>query len=240
MKLRWITFLQRFTFTILHKPGQANKVADALSRKRETLAYVRIQIPEINDMKKDYITDEDFGPIWNEVQNGTPFQGFSLKNGFIFTYHRLCVPKSAMQMKIIRELHGNNLGGHVGMNKTYQLVEERFFWPGLRCEVKKFVKHCLSCQRTKSGAPSQGLYLPFPIPARPWEDVSLDFITGLPRSPTGRDAICVVVDRFSRMAHFIPCKKTDDAALIADLFMNEIVRLHGLPTSIVSDRIQNS
>lgn len=236
MHLRWIAFLQRFTFTILHKPGQANKVADALSRKGETLSYVRVQIPEIDDIKKNYIDDEDFGQIWSEIQSGGQFQGFSLKNGFIFADHRLCIPKGTLRLKLIRELHCNNLGGHAGMNKTFHLLEERFFWPGLRQELKKFVKRCLSCQRTKSGPPTQGLYTPLPIPSRPWEDISLDFITGLPRSPAGKDAICVVIDRFSRMAHFLPCKKTDDASRIAELFIKEIVRLHRLPTSIVSDR----
>lgn len=167
---------------------------------------------------------------------GTPFQGFQLKDGFIFTDYRLCIPKSLLRLKLIREVHGNNMGGHVGITKTTQLLEEHFFLPGLHKEVKKFFKSCPVCQRIKTGAPSQGLYMPLPIPSRPWEDLSLDFITGLPRSTVGKDAICVVVDRFSRMAHFIPCKKSDNASRVDELFMKEIVRLHGFPLSMVSDR----
>eukprot|EP00257_Ricinus_communis_P023189 XP_015583107.1 uncharacterized protein LOC107262331 [Ricinus communis] len=90
------------------------------------------------------------------------------------------------------------------------------------------VERCATCQKAK-GHFKRGLYTPLLIPDRPWDSVSMDFIVGLPRTQRGRDSIMVVVDRFSKMAHFVACNKIDDAVRVAELYFKEIVKLHGIP-----------
>ena len=92
------------------------------------------------------------------------------------------------------------------------------------------------CKKPKSRLMPHGLYLPLPIPNSPWTHISMDFVLGLPHSKRGKDSIFVIVDRFSKMAHFVPCAKCDDATHVANLFFDNIVRLHGVPLNIVSDR----
>jgi len=106
----------------------------------------------------------------------------------------------------------------------------------MRRDVERYVARCTTCQKVKSHLNPHGLYMPLPVLNAPWEDISMDFVLGLLKIKKGRDSIFVVVDTFSKMAHFIPCHKSDDATHIADLFFREIIRLHGVPNTIVSDR----
>jgi hypothetical protein len=103
-------------------------------------------------------------------------------------------------------------------------------------DIKLFVKRCQVCQAAKGTDTNQGLYTPLPIPTAPWRDISMDFVVGLPTTRKKNDSIFVVVDRFSKMAIFSACKTTINARKVAELFFSEVVRHHGLPSSIVSDR----
>ena len=105
----------------------------------------------------------------------------------------------------------------------------------MKRDVERFCGKCVTCRQANSKVQPYGLSTPLPIPSAPWTDVLMDFVLGLPRSRQGQDSIFVVVDRFSKMTHFIPCHKKDYASNIADLFFREIVKLHGMPRTNVSD-----
>ena len=106
----------------------------------------------------------------------------------------------------------------------------------MRIDVTKYCANCITCLQAKSKVHPHGLYTPLSVPLSPWVDISMDFVLGLPRTRRGNDSIYVVVDRFSKMAHFILCHKTDDASHVVNLFFREVVRLHSMPKTIVSDR----
>ncbi|OMO50706.1 reverse transcriptase [Corchorus capsularis] len=152
--------------------------------------------------------------------------------GFLFKESRLSVPSCSLRIMLMKESHEGGLMGHFGVDRTYDILHEHFFWPKMRHDVGKYVASCIVCLQDKSTSKPHGLYTPLPIPHEPWTHISMDFVIGLPRSMRGKDSIFVVVDRFSKMAHFIECTKTDDAINVANLFFKEIVRLHGMPRTI--------
>ena len=103
-----------------------------------------------------------------------------------------------MRENIIQEKHNGSLSGHFGINKTLELVQRYYFWPKLARDVQRYVEQCGICQRAKGGSRNEGLDQPLPIPNRPWECVSMDFVVGLPKIKLGMDSIYVVVDKFSK------------------------------------------
>jgi len=139
----------------------------------------------------------------------------------------------------ITELHGRGLAGHFGHDRTFATVADRFYWPRMRRDAHTMVDRCRVCQINKGIEQPAGLYTPLPIPDRPWQHLSMDFVLGFPRTLRQYDSIMVVVDRFSKMAHFLPCHKNYDASRVATLFLQEVIRLHGIPVSIVSDRMSS-
>ena len=228
----WISYLQQFIFSIKHQSGKTNKVANALSRRHGMLTAMHTRVPGFSTFADFYPSDSFFGSIFYDTSNGVRGD-YTIHDGYLFRDLRLCVADCSLRLQIVSELHNE---GHVGRDQTLQLVTASYFWPCLRRDVEHFVERCRVCQEGKGKASNAGLYLPLPIPTQPWTDVSMDFVLGLPRTQRGFDSIFVVVDRFSKMAHFIACKKTTDAVTVAVLFFREVYRLHGLPTSIVSDR----
>jgi len=106
-----------------------------------------------------------------------------------------------MRENLIKKKRSGGLAGHFGVEKTYEQLNRFYFWLKMKYEVEKYVKTCKSCQYAKGRIQNTGLYIPLPIPDRPWDMVSMDFLLGLPKTQRGNDSIFVVVDRFSKMAH---------------------------------------
>ncbi|KAI4313074.1 hypothetical protein MLD38_037849 [Melastoma candidum] len=220
---------------IMKLSSAKNVVADVLSRKIMLLSAMETKLIGFGYLKELYKDDEDFGAIFVQCAQQA-IDRFHQVNGFLFRDSKLCIPKSSTRELLIREVHGGGIVGHFGVDKTLAMLQEHFYWPRMEKQVRGLIARCATCQQAKSRVQPQGLYTPLPVPERPWEHVSMDFVLGLPRTQRRKDSIMVVVDRFSKMAHFIPCQKTDDATNVADLYFREVLRLHGVPKSIISDR----
>ena len=136
---------------------------------------------------------------------------------------------------MFQEVHDTPLAGHPGFHRMLSYVKRHFAGPNIYTDVLDYVRTCPECQKTKPrNARPFGTILPLQSSEASWQDISMDLITSLPTSDNF-DAIFVIIDRFSKIAHFIPTNTTADAPTLASLFINHIVRIHGIPRSIISD-----
>jgi hypothetical protein len=134
---------------------------------------------------------------------------------------------SQLKQKVLLELHTSPVGGHSGFLKTYHRVKKDFFWDGLKTDVQRFVAECLVCQQNKvETIKTPGLLQPLAIPSQRWEEVSMDFITGLPKSE-GKSVIMVIVDRLTKYTHFCALSHPFKASTVATAFMETVQKLHG-------------
>ncbi|KAI0993448.1 hypothetical protein K3495_g14736, partial [Podosphaera aphanis] len=158
-------------------------------------------------------------------------------NGKLTYRGKLYVPDyDPLKLRILKLHHDDPASGHPGREKTFELVSREYFWPHMRKYVTQYVRNCHTCQRSKpSNHAKFGVLRPLPIAEQPWQEVSMDFVTGLPKSEDF-DAIMVVVDRLTKMRHLIPCTTTTSSSDVAKLYLRNIWKLHGLPTHITSDR----
>jgi hypothetical protein len=140
---------------------------------------------------------------------------------------RLCLPDIPFRERVIHDNHDLTIAGHPGYAKTYSKITRNYYWPNISSDVRKHVQQCDACQRTKASNP---------IPSRPWESIGMDFLGPLPKSKTDNDMILVIIDRLTKLAHFVSTQSTVTSKETADLFLQHIFRQHGLPNNIVSDR----
>uniref|UniRef100_A0A803JG23 Gypsy retrotransposon integrase-like protein 1 n=1 Tax=Xenopus tropicalis TaxID=8364 RepID=A0A803JG23_XENTR len=224
---RWALFFSRFNFSLTFKPGSKNTKADALSRSFDSVSSDSSECTPIIPREIIVATlRSDLSSLLSPLQSSAPAETPSGK---------WFVPE-VLREQVLREAHDSRVAGHPGIAKTICLLSRHVWWPSFKQDVKTFVSSCSVCQRSKSSHHrSQGLLNPLPIPEKPWSHISMDFVVELPPSQ-GKTVIWVVVDRFSKMAHFIPLPHLPSAKTLADLFIMHIFKFHGFPENIVSDR----
>ncbi|MGL4847989.1 MAG: hypothetical protein ACRC28_03545, partial [Clostridium sp.] len=158
----------------------------------------------------------------------------------VLGFWRICVPShtpNVFRMQILRQAHDSMTAGHFGEKKTMEKICYTFYWPQMTQDVENYVATCKRCRMSKHICmKSAGLLHPLDIPNRRWGSISMDFIVGLPATANNNNAILSVVDRLSKMAHFIPCSISITAKQTAQLFLERVVAYHGIPDDIVSDR----
>ena len=159
-------------------------------------------------------------------------------NGSLKFKDRICVPDNEeIKKEILTEAHSTPYSVHPGTTKMYNDLKMHYWWPGMKKDVVEFVARCLTCQQVKAEHQRPaGLLQPIQIPEWKWEEITMDFVVGLPKTLKQHDAIWVIGDRFSKSAHFLPVRMTYSMDQLAELYVQEIVRLHGVPVSIISDR----
>ena len=257
--LRWALEVQpyRDNMKIVHRKGTLHDNVDALSREpMQVNAMITTVTPSTaieDQIRTGYAADAYFTIIMNELKNdqhegsdvmskkSSPFivtDGLMYRTDACGGAPRLCIPDApGVRLKLLKELHDAPMAGHFGYRKTLDLIQARYFWPRMASDVKRYVASCDDCQRNKStNQPPSGLLRPLEIPKGRWQEIAMDFITGLPTTVSGYDCILVVVDRLTKRVHLSPTCATASAPDVAKLFIRDIVRLHGVPRVIVSDR----
>ena len=160
---------------------------------------------------------------------------FHIHDGLLYRGSLLYVPDGVARLQVLETCHDSPLAGHFGISKTMQLITRTYWWPQIRKDVRNFIRSCDICFRSKIPLHlPYGKLQPLPIPKYAWQSISMDFIIELPPS-SGYDAILVVVDRFTKMAHFLPCRKDFTSEDTTQLLLQEVFSHHGLPQQIISD-----
>ena len=234
----WVGKLLGFDFSVEYRSGATNVVADALSRRNteegELLAISAPRFDFISRLRHAQAMDPALVAVHDEVRAGTRAAPWAVTDGMVTFDGRLYIPAaSPLLPEIVTAVHAD---GHEGVHRTLHRLRRDFHFPNMRRMVQDFVRACATCQQYKSEhLHPAGLLHPLPIPSVVWADIGLDFVEALPRVH-GKTVILSVVDRFSKYCHFIPLAHPYTAESVAQAFFTDIVRLHGVPQSIVSDR----
>nr|GEU76628.1 hypothetical protein [Tanacetum cinerariifolium] len=220
---RWIELLSDYDCEIRYHPRKANVVADALSRKeRKKPLRVRSLVltdhknlmqqileAQVESLKEGNVQKENLGRMQKQI--------FKIRtNGIRYHDKRIWLPlHGGLRDLIMHELHKSKYSIHPGSTKMYQDLRRLYWWPNMKADIATYVDKCLTCVK---------------------ENVTMDFVTGLPRTPGGYDSIWVIVDRLTKLAYFLPKKKTDSIEKLAELYLKKIVCRHDVPVSVIFER----
>jgi hypothetical protein len=263
---RWLELIKDYDLEIHYHPGKANVVADALSRKAschcltirtpdttlcqemEKLNLGMVQHGTLTKLKLESIllqriidaqkTNKGMKHIHEKIEVGKESCFRKDGQGIIWFNDRIVVPKDAeVRQQILDEAHLSKYSIHPRSTKMYQDLKQHYWWTKMKIEITHYVARCDTCRRVKAihmkaAGPLQSLH----IPTWKWEDINMDFIVGLPRTVKGFDSIWVIVDRLTKIAHFLPVKTDHPVVVYAQLYIARILSLHGVPKTIVSDR----
>ncbi|WVZ73357.1 hypothetical protein U9M48_021672 [Paspalum notatum var. saurae] len=236
------TKLLGLQYRIVYKKGTENRVADALSRRQheqhQCLA-ISSSVPVWMDSVMSSYQQDPFAQELLAKLSVDPdsVPDFSLSQGILRRKAKVWIGNNKdLQIKLIEQCHSTPLGGHSGIPVTMRKLKQLFSWKGMKASVHNFVSACLVCQQAKPDRSKlPGLLQPLDIPPSAWHTVSMDFVEGLPCSGSA-NCILVVVDKFTKYAHFIALLHPFSAQKIAKVFLQSVYKLHGMPVSIISDR----
>lgn len=231
--------LLEFNFQLEYKKGKDNLVADALSRKHACMAISMVTPTWISAVEESYKQDSHCQQLLEQLllSPDHTFNQNQLQDGIIRHKGKIYVGKDLpLRNRLMQALHSSAVGGHSGINASYNRLKQIFYWPAMKKDMDQFVTICPVCQKNKGETcPYPGFLDPLHIPDMVWTHVSMDFIEGLPKSE-GKEVIFVVVDRLSKFAHFIPLSHPYTTQTVARAFVDNVLKLHGPPVAIVSDR----
>lgn len=234
------TKLLGLQYRIIYRKGSENSAADSLSRypfaNCEALSFSQPQW--LQEVVETYSGNPYAHSLLTKLAlHPDVVPSFSLRDGLLRYKSRIWIgDDSALRSKLMSAFHSSAMGGHSGFPVTYRRLKQLFAWSRMITDVQRFVSECEVCQRAKPDRTKlPGLLRPLPVPDRAWKVASLDFVEGLPTSH-GFNCILVVVDSFSKYAHFLALKHPFSAASVAQLFMAHIYKLHGMPNALISDR----
>ena len=193
--MKWVEYLQSFTFVISHKSGVTNRVANALSKRFSLLTKMNVEVLGFDEMKELYDDDPNFYEVWRECRapnltnHMSKYDEYFIQEGMLFKGIQLCIPRSSMRVNLINDKHYRGLARHYGIYKTLIFLKDKYYWPQMYREVQKFVRSCRICQVIKGVGQITRLYTPISISKKPWSDISMDFVLGLPKTTIGYDSI---------------------------------------------------